>query len=188
MAIIECIPNVSEGRRADVVERLAAAIRAHARQRAARLFRPTRRTTARSSRSPAIRARSRAAMLALFEAAVPAIDLRTHRGEHPRLGAVDVVPFVPIEGSRWTSASRSRRRLARDRGALRRAGLSLRRGVDEPGAQEPRRHPARRVRRAGRQDAAPRWAARLRAARRRTRRRAPSSSARACRSSPTTST
>ena len=27
-----------------------------------------------------------------------AIDLRTHRGEHPRLGAVDVVPFIPIDG------------------------------------------------------------------------------------------
>src|SRR5581483_8213989 len=35
---------------------------------------------------------------ALFERAVAAIDLRTHTGEHPRLGAVDVVPFVPIEG------------------------------------------------------------------------------------------
>jgi glutamate formiminotransferase len=34
----------------------------------------------------------------LFEAALPRIDLRTHRGEHPRLGAIDVVPFVPIEG------------------------------------------------------------------------------------------
>src|SRR5262245_45767519 len=39
-----------------------------------------------------------AAVLALFERAVADIDLRTHRGEHPRLGAVDVVPFVPIEG------------------------------------------------------------------------------------------
>jgi glutamate formiminotransferase len=38
------------------------------------------------------------AVLALCEAAVGSIDLRTHRGEHPRLGAVDVVPFVPIEG------------------------------------------------------------------------------------------
>ena len=28
-----------------------------------------------------------------------AVDLRTHRGEHPRLGAVDVVPFIPIEGA-----------------------------------------------------------------------------------------
>ena len=40
----------------------------------------------------------KAAVLALFEAATAAIDLRTHEGEHPRMGAVDVVPFVPIEG------------------------------------------------------------------------------------------
>ena len=39
-----------------------------------------------------------AAVLALFDAALVSIDLRAHRGEHPRLGAVDVVPFVPIEG------------------------------------------------------------------------------------------
>jgi glutamate formiminotransferase len=38
------------------------------------------------------------AVLALYGAALPRIDLRTHTGEHPRLGAVDVVPFVPIEG------------------------------------------------------------------------------------------
>jgi glutamate formiminotransferase len=38
------------------------------------------------------------AVLALFEAATAAIDLRSHAGEHPRLGAVDVVPFIPIEG------------------------------------------------------------------------------------------
>ena len=40
----------------------------------------------------------KAAILALFEQALATIDLRTHAGEHPRLGAVDVVPFVPIEG------------------------------------------------------------------------------------------
>lgn len=40
----------------------------------------------------------RTAVLALFDVAVPSIDLRSHRGEHPRVGAVDVVPFVPIEG------------------------------------------------------------------------------------------
>jgi glutamate formiminotransferase len=39
------------------------------------------------------------AILALFERAIADVDLRTHRGEHPRLGAVDVVPFVPIEGA-----------------------------------------------------------------------------------------
>jgi len=40
----------------------------------------------------------KAAVLALVGAAVDRIDLRTHTGEHPRLGAVDVVPFIPIEG------------------------------------------------------------------------------------------
>jgi glutamate formiminotransferase len=34
----------------------------------------------------------------LFEEALAAIDLRQHRGEHPRMGAVDVVPFIPIAG------------------------------------------------------------------------------------------
>ncbi len=38
-------------------------------------------------------------MLALFESALAAIDLRTHTGVHPRIGAVDVVPFVPLEGA-----------------------------------------------------------------------------------------
>jgi glutamate formiminotransferase len=40
----------------------------------------------------------KAAVLAMYEQAAAAIDLRRHAGEHPRLGAVDVVPFVPIEG------------------------------------------------------------------------------------------
>ena len=40
----------------------------------------------------------KAAVLALFAAALPRIDLREHQGEHPRMGAVDVVPFIPIEG------------------------------------------------------------------------------------------
>ena len=43
-------------------------------------------------------AQVRAGILALFDRALDAIDLRQHSGEHPRLGAVDVVPFVPIEG------------------------------------------------------------------------------------------
>ncbi len=97
MAIIECIPNVSEGRRADVVEILASRMRAVA---GVRLL---------DHSSDASHNRSvftlvgdaeplKAAILALFDEAVARIDLRTHTGEHPRLGAVDVVPFVPIEG------------------------------------------------------------------------------------------
>jgi glutamate formiminotransferase len=97
MAIIESIPNVSEGRRRDVVERLADAIRATA---GVQLLDYS--SDASHNRSvftlvgdgPALKA----ATLALFEQALASIDLRTHQGGHPRLGAVDVVPFVPIEG------------------------------------------------------------------------------------------
>jgi glutamate formiminotransferase len=40
-----------------------------------------------------------AAMMALFARAVSDLDLRTHRGEHPRIGIVDVVPFVPLQAA-----------------------------------------------------------------------------------------
>jgi glutamate formiminotransferase len=97
MAIIECIPNVSEGRRPEVVERLVAAIRAVP---GVRLLDYS--SDASHNRSVLTfvgdREPVKAAVLALFEQAVAAIDLRGHKGEHPRLGAVDVVPFVPIDG------------------------------------------------------------------------------------------
>lgn len=97
MAIIESIPNVSEGRRQDVIEKLIGAI---TNTPGVRLLDHS--SDASHNRSvftlvgdaPSLKA----ATLALFEAAVASIDLRTHQGEHPRLGAVDVVPFVPIEG------------------------------------------------------------------------------------------
>ena len=97
MPIIESIPNISEGRRPDVIERLAAAIRTTP---GARLLDHS--SDASHNRSvftlAGDAASVRAAILALYAVAVDTIDLRTHRGEHPRLGAVDVVPFVPIEG------------------------------------------------------------------------------------------
>jgi len=97
MPIIESIPNVSEGRRPEVVERLVAAVRGTP---GVHLLDHSSDTSHNRSvltlvgDAPSLKA----ATLALFETAVPAIDLRTHTGEHPRLGAVDVVPFVPIEG------------------------------------------------------------------------------------------
>ena len=97
MAIIECVPNISEGRRADVVERIVDTVR---RVPGARLLDYS--SDASHNRSVITLAGDaaplKAAVLALFEAAIGAIDLRAHTGEHPRLGAVDVVPFVPIEG------------------------------------------------------------------------------------------
>ena len=98
MPIIESIPNVSEGRRADVVEEMAQAIRATAGVRLLDYSSDqshNRSVFTLAGDGPALKA----ATLALFEVATRTIDLRQHRGEHPRLGAVDVVPFVPIEGA-----------------------------------------------------------------------------------------
>jgi len=97
MEIIEVIPNVSEGRRTEIVEQLASSIRSIP---GVRLLDYS--SDASHNRSVLTfvgdRDGVKRATLALFEAALPVVDLRTHRGEHPRLGAVDVVPFVPIEG------------------------------------------------------------------------------------------
>ena len=96
--VIECIPNVSEGRRADVVESIAAAVRAV--PGVWLLDHSSDRSHNRSVFTFAGDAAGvTAAVLAVYERAIPAIDLRAHTGEHPRMGAVDVVPFVPIEGA-----------------------------------------------------------------------------------------
>ena len=96
MPIIESIPNVSEGRRPEVIERLAKAIRATP---GVRLLDHS--ADASHNRSvftlAGDAAAVKAATLALFDVALETIDLREQSGEHPRLGAVDVVPFVPIE-------------------------------------------------------------------------------------------
>ena len=95
--LIECIPNVSEGRRLEIVGAMAAAIRAVPGVRL--LDHSSDPSHNRSVFTLAGDADGVArAVLALFERAVADIDLRRHSGEHPRLGAVDVVPFVPIEG------------------------------------------------------------------------------------------
>lgn len=97
MAIIECVPNVSEGRRADTIAAIADAIRAVP---GVRLLDVS--SDAAHNRSVLTMtgnaAPLKAAVVALFASALERIDLRFHTGAHPRLGAVDVVPFVPIEG------------------------------------------------------------------------------------------
>jgi glutamate formiminotransferase len=98
MPIIECVPNVSEGRRADVIREMAEAVAAVP---GIRLLDSS--SDPSHNRSVFTLAGEAAplqhAVLALFERALALIDMRTHRGGHPRIGAVDVVPFVPIEGA-----------------------------------------------------------------------------------------
>jgi glutamate formiminotransferase len=96
--IIECVPNISEGRRPDVVEAVVASIKT---------VEGVRVLDAQSDRDHNRSVLTLvgdletlpAAVLRLFETAVARLDLRLHEGEHPRLGAVDVVPFIPIEGA-----------------------------------------------------------------------------------------
>jgi glutamate formiminotransferase len=95
--IVECVPNFSEGRDPSVVAALAAAVESAAgalvlgvhtdpdHNRSVVTFAAPPDTVVEA----AVRAVARAAEL---------IDLTEHRGEHPRLGAADVVPFVPVRG------------------------------------------------------------------------------------------
>ena len=96
--LIECVPNVSEGRRPDII---AAMVEAIGRVPGVRLLDHSSDPSHNRSVFTLVGDSTgvELAVLALFERAVTAIDLRTHTGEHPRLGAVDVVPFIPIEGA-----------------------------------------------------------------------------------------
>lgn len=97
--MIECVPNVSEGRDPSTIDAIAEALRSAPDVHLLNIHSDPDHNrsvfTYVSESADAIRA----ATLRLFEVAVPRIDLRIHHGAHPRAGAVDVVPFVPLEGS-----------------------------------------------------------------------------------------
>jgi glutamate formiminotransferase/formiminotetrahydrofolate cyclodeaminase len=97
-ALVECIPNFSEARRPEVVEKIAGSI---ASVNGARLLDRSsdldhNRTVLTFAGPPA--AVEEAAFLAI-KTASELIDLNRHTGQHPRIGATDVVPFVPISGT-----------------------------------------------------------------------------------------
>jgi len=111
-AIVECVANFSEARRPEVVEAIIEAIRSQ--PEVILLDRHSdqdhNRTVLTFVGPPdqieesAFRAIARAAEL---------IDLDQHRGEHPRIGASDVVPFVPISGVSMADCVAIARRLGR---------------------------------------------------------------------------
>ncbi len=96
--VIECVPNISEGRDLVRVGEIADAVKATPGTRLLDVS-----SDAAHNRSVLTlvgdAAAVRSAVAALFDAAIPRIDLTRHRGEHPRMGAVDVVPFIPIRGA-----------------------------------------------------------------------------------------
>lgn len=97
-AVIECVPNISEGRNPEVVSEIAEAVRSAPGVRLLDVSSDpshNRSVLTLVADGPGVREGVRA----LFDAAVPRIDLTRHRGEHPRMGAVDVVPVIPIRGA-----------------------------------------------------------------------------------------
>ena len=102
--MLECVPNVSEGRDAAVIADLAAAcgpslldVQVDADHHRSVL------TLADASPGELTDA-----VFALCRRAMSAIDLRRHTGVHPRLGAVDVVPFVALDGDRVAAVDTAR--------------------------------------------------------------------------------
>jgi glutamate formiminotransferase / 5-formyltetrahydrofolate cyclo-ligase len=96
--IIESVPNISEGRRPEVLEAAAGAMRLVPGLRV--LDVQSDKDHNRSVLTVVGDERAlKEGLLALFEVATSRIDLRGQQGEHPRVGAVDVVPFIPIEGA-----------------------------------------------------------------------------------------
>jgi glutamate formiminotransferase len=119
--LLESVPNLSEGRRPEVVAKLAAAASA-----------PGVRLLDLSSDPDHNRSVLTLAgepeelhqgLLALYEAALAEIDLTRHQGVHPRVGAVDVVPFVPLGDTPMEVAVAAAHRLAPE--VARRFGLPV---------------------------------------------------------------
>jgi glutamate formiminotransferase len=95
--IVECIPNFSEGRRQEVIERIVAAIE---RASAVRVL-DVQADVDHNRSVVTLIGEPEAVLEAAFQGMVVAsqlIDMNHHRGGHPRMGATDVVPFVPVRG------------------------------------------------------------------------------------------
>ncbi len=142
MPLVECVPNFSEGRDPAVIAAIRDAI---AETPGAHVL---------DVSSDPSHHRTVITFVASLEAAVPAafaamkvaqqrIDLTTHQGEHPRIGATDVVPFIPLDGATMEQCVA----LARELGARASAELGIPVYLYERAATTPARENLADVRR-----------------------------------------
>jgi len=110
-ALFECVPNVSEGRDEALLDACAAAISGSGALLAHRTSDPVHNRTVFTFFGS--RGEVGNAALALAEVTASRIDLRSHRGAHPRIGALDVLPFVPMGTARMHEAIELARATAR---------------------------------------------------------------------------
>lgn len=114
--LVECVPNFSEGRRQEVIDAIVAVIAAHTGVRVLDVQSDAdhNRTVVTFVGAP------ETVLQAAFDGAARAaelIDLNQHRGEHPRMGATDVIPFIPISGVSMEDCVALARRLGERIGA-----------------------------------------------------------------------
>ncbi|MDQ3283500.1 MAG: glutamate formimidoyltransferase [Acidobacteriota bacterium] len=111
MQIVECVPNISEGRRAEIYHAVA---NAAASVSGVTLLNvdpgaDTNRTVITFVGAPEAVLE---AAFRLVSKGVELIDMTSHRGAHPRIGAVDVVPFIPVANVSMDDCAELARRLA----------------------------------------------------------------------------
>lgn len=116
MKLVECVPNFSEGRDRGILDAIAVAIRSVAGVRLLDVDpgAATNRTvfTFVAEPEPALEA-----AFAAIATAAERIDMRAHHGEHARIGATDVCPFVPLDGATMDDCIALARRLGARVGA-----------------------------------------------------------------------
>lgn len=111
--MFECVPNYSEGRDADKIEKIVDCFRG---VKGVKLLDYSSDSDHNRSVVTVIGEREplKAAVVASIGKALELIDLNVHTGQHPRMGAVDVVPFIPLRGATMEEADALAKEVARE--------------------------------------------------------------------------
>jgi glutamate formiminotransferase len=113
MSIISCVPNVSEGRRREVIQAISDAVGS---VRGVRLLDATSdyemNRTVMTFLGNGVSLRK--AVHRLMQSALDSIDISKHRGKHPRMGIVDVIPFVPVGDTTMEQCVKLARQVGKD--------------------------------------------------------------------------
>ncbi|MFH0727474.1 MAG: glutamate formimidoyltransferase [Pseudomonadota bacterium] len=113
MQLIECVPNFSEGRNPEKMERIVDPFRRRAKVKLLDYQRDEDHNRLVVTVLGAPEA-LKAALLAAVAEAICLIDMTAHRGQHPRMGAVDVVPFIPVRNLEMRDAVAFSREVAKE--------------------------------------------------------------------------
>jgi glutamate formiminotransferase len=109
--LVECVPNFSEGRNLERIEKIVQPFRAREGVKLLDYQRDedhNRCVVTVVGEPEALKT----AVLEAMGAAIAVIDMRSHKGQHPRMGAVDVVPFIPVKNMSMKEAIELSRQVA----------------------------------------------------------------------------